>query len=224
MADDFDLRNPDTFVAGTVGAPGQRIFFLQASGSGHVVSLKLEKGQVWALANLLSELLEREGFDGPAANVGSLHEPVAAAWTVGRLATGLDSDGKVIVVIAEEIDDSDSDDVVGMVHRQDLLAAMAEGEWGRTLEEMMRPVDFVAETLTADRLLRRLLETRQHLVMAINEYGGLAGLVTLEDVLEEILGTEIVGEFDTAVDMRELAHRRRQKSLSNPESPESGRP
>ena len=110
MADDFDLRNPDTFVAGTVGPPGQRIFFLQASDSGHVVSLKLEKGQVWALANLLSELLEREGFDGPAANVGSLHEPVVAAWTVGRLATGLDSDRKAIIVIAEEIDDSDDDD------------------------------------------------------------------------------------------------------------------
>ncbi|WP_428117418.1 DUF3090 family protein [Candidatus Poriferisodalis sp.] len=110
MADDFDLRNPDTFVAGTVGPPGQRIFFLQANGSGHVVSLKLEKGQVWALANLLSELLEREGFDGPAEDVGSLHEPVTAAWTVGRLATGLDSDAKVIVVIAREIDDSDDDD------------------------------------------------------------------------------------------------------------------
>ncbi len=110
MADDFDLRNPDTFVAGTVGPPGQRIFFLQASDSGHVVSLKLEKGQIWALANLLSELLEREDFDGPAADVGSLHEPVTAAWTVGRLATGLDADAKVIVVIAEEIDDSDDDD------------------------------------------------------------------------------------------------------------------
>ena len=110
MADDFDLRNPDTFVAGTVGPPGQRIFFLQASDSGHVVSLKLEKGQVWALANLLSELLKREGFDGPAANVGRLREPVTATWTVGRLATGLDSDAKVIVVIAEEIDDSDDSD------------------------------------------------------------------------------------------------------------------
>ena len=145
---------------------------------------------------------------------------LAVASTVGEVRDSVQSlnHGRVPVY------DSDSDDVVGMVHRQDLLAAMAEGEWGRTLEEMMRPVDFVAETLTADRLLRRLLETRQHLVMAINEYGGPAGLVTLEDVLEEILGTEIVGEFDTAVDMRELAHRRRQKSLSNPESPESGRP
>ncbi len=112
--------------------------------------------------------------------------------------------------------DSGADDVVGTVHRQDLLAAMAEGQWDRTLEELMRPVDFVADNLTADRLLRRLLERRQHLVMVIDEFGSLGGLVTLEDVLEEILGTEIVDEFDTAVDMRELAHQRRSQSLGDP--------
>lgn len=110
MADDYDLRDPDTFLAGTVGPPGQRIFFLQASEAGHVVSLKLEKGQVWALANLLSELLDGEGYDGPTTPTGDLVEPVAAAWTIGRLATGMDAEGKVIVVIAEEIDDSDDDD------------------------------------------------------------------------------------------------------------------
>ncbi len=112
--------------------------------------------------------------------------------------------------------DAGADDVVGTVHRQDLLAAMAEGEWDRTLEELMRPVDFVADSLTAGRLLRRLLESRQHLVMVIDEFGSLGGLVTLEDVLEEILGTEIVDEFDTAVDMRELAHQRRRQSLGDP--------
>ncbi len=110
MSDDFDLRNPETFVAGTVGPPGQRIFFLQASEAGHVVSLKLEKGQIWALANLLSELLEGESYEGPAVAVGELVEPVTAAWTVGRLATGMDTEGKIIVVIADEIDDDDGDD------------------------------------------------------------------------------------------------------------------
>lgn len=109
MTDDFDLRSPDTFVAGTVGPPGRRIFFLQATEAGHVVSLKLEKGQVWALANLLSELLEGESYEGPAAAFGELVEPVTAAWTVGRLATGMDTEGKLIVVIADEIDDDDDD-------------------------------------------------------------------------------------------------------------------
>ncbi|WP_420621530.1 DUF3090 family protein [Candidatus Poriferisodalis sp.] len=109
MTDDFDLRNPDAFVAGTVGPAGQRIFFLQATEAGHVVSLKLEKGQVWALANLLSELLEGESYEGPASTFAKLVEPVTAAWTVGRMATGMDTEGKVIVVIADELDDSDGD-------------------------------------------------------------------------------------------------------------------
>jgi CBS domain containing-hemolysin-like protein len=86
----------------------------------------------------------------------------------------------------------------------------------------MRPVDFVADSLSVDRLLRRFQETGQHLVMVIDEYGGLAGLVTLEDVLEEILGTEIVDEFDPAIDMRELAHRRRQMSVSSDERRKPG--
>lgn len=109
--------------------------------------------------------------------------------------------------------DKDADDVVGMVLRREVLTAMVEGQWDRSLEEFMRPVDFVTESLSANRLLEQLLEKRQHLVLVINEFGGLTGLVTLEDVLEEILGTEIVDEFDPAIDMRELAHRRRRESL-----------
>ncbi len=108
--------------------------------------------------------------------------------------------------------DKDADDVIGTVHRRDVLTAMAQGHSETRLDEMMRPVDFVADSLSVDRLLRRFQETGQHIVMVIDEYGGLAGLVTLEDVLEEILGTEIVDEFDPAIDMRELAHRRRQLS------------
>ena len=58
------------------------------------------------------------------------------------------------------------------------------------------------------------LERRQHLFVVIDEYGGLAGVLTLEDVLETILGKEIVDESDQVADMRELAHRRRQQTLS----------
>ena len=141
---------------------------------------------------------------------------LAVSTTLGQVRDSVQSLGHARVPVY----DADADDVVGTVHRQDLLAAMAEGQWDRTLEEMMRPVDFVADNLTAGRLLRRLLESRQHLVMVIDEFGSLGGLVTLEDVLEEILGTEIVDEFDTAVDMRELAHQRRRQSLGDPGQPD----
>ena len=74
----------------------------------------------------------------------------------------------------------------------------------------MRPVHFVAESHGLERILQMFLERRQHLFAVIDEYGGLTGVLTLEDVLEEILGTEIVDESDRVDDLRELARRRRQ--------------
>lgn len=107
--------------------------------------------------------------------------------------------------------DKDADDVVGMVHRRDLMGALVRHDDAATMASLMRPVDFIAGTMAADRLLRRMLRRQEHLLMVIDEFGGLAGLVTLEDVLEELLGREIVDEYDPAVDMRELAHRRRRQ-------------
>jgi len=166
----------------------------------------LEAAEAAVIENILSlEARDVRDIMTPRTDVSSL--------SVGQTVGGLKESGEIAVAFNHSrvpVYDRDADDVVGMVLRRDVLTAMAEAQWDRRLEEFMRPVDFVAESLSVDRLLRRLLETRQHLVLAIDEYGGLAGLVTLEDVLEEILGTEIVDEFDPAIDMRELAHRRRE--------------
>lgn len=104
------------------------------------------------------------------------------------------------------------EDIVGIVLRRDILAAHANNRGKETLLKIMRPVHFVAESHTLDRILKAFLERRQHLFMVIDEYGGLAGVLTLEDVLEEILGTEIIDESDQVADMRELARRRRQQT------------
>ena len=175
----------------------------------------LDAGKGAVIENILS-LDERDVRDimTPRTVMSSL----SASLTLGELKdshklTGVFDHSRVPVF------DMDADDVVGMVLRRDVLTAMAEDKFDRRLEEFMRPVDFIAETLSVNRLLRRLLETGQHLVLVIDEYGGLAGLVTLEDVLEEILGIEIVDEFDPAVDMRELAHRRRQQSMEKRRRP-----
>ena len=83
------------------------------------------------------------------------------------------------------------------------------------IQSLSRSAHFVVETLTLDRVLRMFLERRQHLFVVIDEYGGLAGVVTLEDVLEEIIGREIVDETDEVVDLRELARRRRRQAMEN---------
>jgi len=109
----------------------------------------------------------------------------------------------------------DFEDIVGIVLRRDMLAALTNNKADRKLIELMRPVHFVAETHTLERILQMFLERRQHLFIVIDEYSGLSGVLTLEDVLEEILGKEIVDESDQVTDMRELARRRRQQTNQN---------
>jgi CBS domain containing-hemolysin-like protein len=84
------------------------------------------------------------------------------------------------------------DQAIGLVHIKDLFRL--EGPL-RTLEEIARPLTFVPETLTLDQLLRRMRGERVHLAAVLDEYGGVSGIVTLENVIEEIVGA-IQDEFD----------------------------
>jgi CBS domain containing-hemolysin-like protein len=120
-------------------------------------------------------------------------------------------------------EEEDSEDIVGIVYRRELLEALANDQDALELSKLMKPVQFVMETMTLDKLLVRFLESRMHMFIVLDEYGGLAGLVSLEDVLEEILGSEIVDETDQVADMRELARQRRSQlvgRLSRPLSAE----
>lgn len=86
------------------------------------------------------------------------------------------------------------DRVVGILHVKDLLQAKAEGS-PPPLSALLHPPFFIPETTLIDTLLKEFQRRRQHMAIVVNEYGGTAGLVTLEDLLEEIVG-EIVDEFD----------------------------
>ncbi len=110
-------------------------------------------------------------------------------------------------------ENEDTEDIVGVVYRRHILEALANDQDDTTMSRIMRPAVFVLETLTLDKLLVQFLESRTHLLVVLDEYGGIAGVVTLEDVVEEILGKEIMDETDQVADMRELARRRR-KSLT----------
>jgi uncharacterized repeat protein (TIGR03847 family) len=112
----FEFDPPERFVAGTVGQPGERTFFLQASGAGRLVSVALEKVQVAALAEKLDELLDevrrRQGSDSsvPAAatidleDVAPLATPVEEEFRVGTLALAWDDDAGQVIVEAQSAD------------------------------------------------------------------------------------------------------------------------
>ncbi len=87
------------------------------------------------------------------------------------------------------------DDVVGMVIVKDLLPRLANGDRSTTVRSVMRPIDFVPETKRVSDLLRDMQASKSHMAVVVDEYGGTAGLVTIEDLLEELVG-EIVDEYD----------------------------
>lgn len=95
------------------------------------------------------------------------------------------------------------DDVVGIVYAKDLLRAFANGGRNKPLADFLRPAQFVPESVRLDNLLPQMRGLHTHMAFVADEYGGVAGLVTIEDLLEEIVG-EIEDEYDVAAPGREI--------------------
>lgn len=108
---------------------------------------------------------------------------------------------------------SDNEDIVGLVQRREIAIAVRDGKGDLPLESIMKPIHYVLESQALDQVLHRFLDLRQHLFAVLDEYGGLAGVISLEDILEELIGREIVDESDIAADMREVAHKRKEAAL-----------
>ena len=87
------------------------------------------------------------------------------------------------------------DQIVGVLHAKDLLRAWQAGEQERPVRDLARPAYFVPEAKKADDLLQELQDNLVHMAVVVDEYGGTAGVVTLEDIVEEIIG-EIRDEYD----------------------------
>lgn len=101
----------------------------------------------------------------------------------------------------------------GVVMLRDILHCIAENRLSTPIGALAKPLHFVPDTVRGHVLLKTFLVERAHLFGVIDEFGSVVGVVTLEDVLESVLGTEIVDESDTTVDLQELARRRREKLL-----------
>lgn len=129
----FEYDPPDRFVVGTVGEPGQRTFFLQATGGGRVTSVALEKQQVAVLADrveeLLDEVLRRTGGSaavpavapGDVADVAPLDAPITEDFRVGTMALSWDGEAERVVVEAQEVvpEAAEADEVAMLANDED---------------------------------------------------------------------------------------------------------
>jgi len=177
-----------------------------------VVSLSSRAGKINALE-------ERSIGNILALDTKTVHDIMTPRTVVFSLAAGM-----TVAEAKEEsgfwphsrvpvYDDDDPENIVGIVFRRQVFEALANDQHGLKLSAIMKPVQFVLDTMSLDKVLGKFIESRMHLFVVLDEYGGVGGVITLEDVLEEILGKEIVDETDEVADMRQLARVRREKLL-----------
>lgn len=111
-------------------------------------------------------------------------------------------------------ENNDSDNIIGYAITKDVLKSALDGKSSKLMRELVREVYFIPENAPLAKALEQFLKRRQHLFVVVDEYGGVEGLITMEDVMEAILGTEIVDENDRIIDLRELAKNRRDKRVA----------
>jgi CBS domain containing-hemolysin-like protein len=99
------------------------------------------------------------------------------------------------------------DAITGFVRKDDVLISTTQKRGNETLKALKRNIIAVPESVSLTSLLERFLKDRQHIAIVVNEYGGADGLVTLEDLIETLMGLEIMDETDDVEDMRSLARK-----------------
>lgn len=102
----------------------------------------------------------------------------------------------------------DEEYVTGYVLRQTILEKLAEDKFSTTLKEIVRPILTFQEETSVSNILDLMLTKKEHISIIIDEYGCMRGIVTMEDVIETMLGFEIMDERDTVSDMQDLARKK----------------
>lgn len=129
-----------------------------------------------------------------------------ANMTMAEALPQVNAKGLTRIPIYEE----DREHIVGYVVFQELSAAGTSNLAHTPLRDIAKTISFISETVNCLTLLTTFLKFRRHIAIVSDEYGGVAGLVTLEDLIETLLGTEIVDETDRVVDLQQSARQQGQ--------------
>ena len=112
----------------------------------------------------------------------------------------------------------EKENIIGYVHVHDLGSANTQQNPENPLKSILRPISFTQGNVDCLTLLTACLKKRNHISIVKDDYDGVAGLVTLEDLLETALGTEIIDETDQTVDMQKLARKRKTEKKEKPQA------
>lgn len=174
MSSSFDLPDVDRFAAGAEGPPGGRVFYLQAATGGQVVTLRLEKAQVAALAGYLAELLADLPTPSPEdiPEQTELVEPVVAEWVVGQLGVAFDESRDRMVIRADELALDDDDDDAGGAGAEVAVGGGGSAQFSLTRPQVAGFVVQAASLVAAGRppcpLCRRPLDPEGHMCIKTN--------------------------------------------------------
>ncbi len=109
--------------------------------------------------------------------------------------------------------EGEKENVIGYVVTHDFSYAEMQNKPETSLKSIARQISFVSEDINCLTMLTSFLKQRKHIAIVTDEFGGVDGLITLEDLLETVLGSEIVDETDVIVDLQEAARKRKPGSL-----------
>jgi uncharacterized repeat protein (TIGR03847 family) len=146
---DIELEDVEHLTTGTIGPPGQRVFYLQAAKGPQVVSLRLEKTLVAALVRYLDALLEDLPPTGPLPDDLELREPVVAEWVVGSLGATYDEEADRVVLVAQELTEEGEGAVARFGATREQVAAFAV-HGARVVEAGRPPCPLCGQPLDAE--------------------------------------------------------------------------
>ncbi|GJM24509.1 MAG: hypothetical protein DHS20C16_09240 [Phycisphaerae bacterium] len=139
----------------------------------------------------------------------------ASQTTVGELAESVSSWQHTRIPVFRS---DDPEEWIGFVLKDEVISKLASDQFDVPIESMCKPLGFAPETAPGHFLLNEFIKKKQHILGVVDEYGGLVGVVTLEDVLESLIGQEIVDESDRDEDMRAAARRDAAGRINRPEN------